>query len=211
DAERGAPPLLDAAAWASPRLAALVPVDDFPAALPPEEVCRSRFAQLERGRLSWQPVPAAPSAACRPLDDPLPATATPTTYRFGAALRLAAYALPGQPTRAGETLRLDLLWRAEAAPGRAYKTFVHLVGADGRPVAQRDAEPYDGRHPTAAWAAGTTLHDRQPIPLPADLPAGPYGLVVGWYGVEDPARLPAFDGDRPVGDAVRLATVEVER
>src|SRR5207249_310653 len=63
DAEPGAPPLVDATAWASPRLAAIVPVNDFPAALPPEEVCRARFAQLERGRLSWQPVPLAPSAA----------------------------------------------------------------------------------------------------------------------------------------------------
>ena len=43
----------------------------------------------------------------------------------------------------------------------------------------------------------------------ADLPPGPYGLVVGWYGLEDPARLPAFEGDRPLGDAVRLATLDV--
>jgi hypothetical protein len=209
DAERDAPPLVDATAWASPRLGALVPVGDFPATLPPEQVCRARFAQLERGALAWQPVPLAPSPSCAPLDDPLPAAAVATPYRFGDALRLAAYAVPSGAARPGDTLRLDLLWRADSAPGRAYKIFVHVVAADGRPVAQRDAEPYDGRHPTAAWVPGTTLRDRHPIRLPADLPPGQYGLLVGWYGLEDPARLPAFDGDRPIGDAVRLKTIEV--
>ena len=62
---------------------------------------------------------------------------------------------------------------------------------------------------SGAWRPGTVLHDRQPIALPPSLPPGQYAIVLGWYGTTDPARLPAFEADRPIGDAVRLATIEI--
>ena len=106
-------------------------------------------------------------------------------------------------------MRLDVAWSTTEAPGRNYKSFVHIVGKDGPPIAQRDAEPYDGRFPTGVWQAGMTLRDRHLIAIPPALPPGEYAIYLGWYAYPESVRLKAFDNDQPIGDAVRLTTIAV--
>jgi hypothetical protein len=205
----GDAPDLSAAARRDPSAAALLQVNDFPTSVPPAEACRTLFAQYENGGLTWQPVPIVPDRACAAVDDPLPPGAREVDYRFDDGIRLTGYALGPARVTPGATLRLDLMWRAEAAPSRNYKTFVHVIGPSGPPVAQRDAESYEGRYPTGIWRAGAVVHDRHRIALPPTLPPGQYAIMLGWYAYPDPTRLRVAEGTHPIGDAIRLATVDV--
>jgi hypothetical protein len=55
-----------------------------------------------------------------------------------------------------------------------------------------------------------TVADAQRLPLPADLPAGEYTLLVGFYNWQDGNRLPA-EGDGVIGgDAAALGPLRIE-
>ena len=68
--------------------------------------------------------------------------------------------------RPGETLTLDLYWRARTKQPRNYTVFTHMVGqaynpATAGPVwAGHDSQPLDGGYPTAQWFANETIVDR---------------------------------------------------
>jgi hypothetical protein len=73
-------------------------------------------------------------------------------------------------------------------------------------VAQGDGPPgYLGTLPTTLWQPGVPLLDKHVVPLPPDLPAGSYSLLVGWYDPESGARLPLASGE----DALTLAQITV--
>ena len=111
--------------------------------------------------------------------------------RFGEVLVLHGY----DETRDTDTLRLTLAWGALAAPERDYKYFVHLFNqADGFVAAQVDAIPRAFTYPTVLWLAGEVVTDTVTFDL-SGLPAGDYGLAVGWYdpALPDLTRLPAVD------------------
>ena len=88
-----------------------------------------------------------------------------------------------------------------------YTVFVHLVGAGGddAALAQGDGPPLDGRWPTSLWPPGLTLDDNHTVPLPENLAAGTYQLLVGLYDPATGERLRLPDGR----DAVRLDGVEI--
>lgn len=79
---------------------------------------------------------------------------------------------------------LTLTWSATQPIPDDYAIFVHLVDAQGNLIAQGDAPPRDGYWPTSHWQPEEAVASRHIIPLPADLPAGDYKLLVGMY---DPA------------------------
>jgi 4-amino-4-deoxy-L-arabinose transferase-like glycosyltransferase len=118
-------------------------------------------------------------------------------------LRWDGAAKPGQP------LALQLAWQVRAAPPADYTLFAHLIGPDGRRVAQADL-PF----PTSSWRAGRYPITDLPLPLPADVPAGTYRLVIGLYDPSNGRRLalratpppdPALDGP----DALVLTEIKV--
>jgi hypothetical protein len=116
---------------------------------------------------------------------------------FGPAIRLLGYDLEPDArggARAGETLTLTLHWGAEAEPGKAYTVFTQLLDAEGKLVAQHDGPPNAGQSPTSGWLKGDRVLDEHQIPLPAELPAGEYRLIVGLYDAAgERLRLP--DGE----------------
>jgi 4-amino-4-deoxy-L-arabinose transferase-like glycosyltransferase len=118
-------------------------------------------------------------------------------------LRWDGVAKPGQP------LALQLAWQVRASPPADYTLFAHLIGPDGRRVAQADL-PY----PTSSWRAGRYATTDLPLTLPADTPAGTYRLVIGLYDPSSGQRLalraaapidPALDGP----DALVVTEVSV--
>lgn len=118
-------------------------------------------------------------------------------------LRWDGAAKPGQP------LALQLAWQVRAPPPADYMLFAHLLGPDGKRVAQVDL-PY----PTSGWRAGRYPTTDLPLALPADAPAGTYRLVIGLYDPSNGQRLalhaaapldPALDGP----DALLLTEVRV--
>jgi hypothetical protein len=123
---------------------------------------------------------------------------------FGQDIRLVGYDLQASPS----SIRLTLHWQALAPMSDGYKIFVHLVG-EGEPSGIRaQADLYPGL-PTVAWMAGEYLSDRVSLDLPADLSAGHYVLLVGWYDEATGLRLPVHDADGQVlGDSLVLEQLD---
>jgi hypothetical protein len=136
----------------------------------------------------------------RPFDVPLDAL-------FGDGLRLRGFS----QRRAGNTLTITPSWDVQADQAGGRFCFVHVLGPDGRRVAQIDALLDQGMFPT--WQAGQQFDTPFPLQLPNDLTPGQYRVVMGVY-TPDSGRLPlrrgpaAPDGlDGP--DALLVTTLAV--
>lgn len=144
--------------------------------------------------------------AVLPVDWPSPGTGplAPLEVTFGSGMgdgiRLEGYGWQSGP----DALEVTLRWRATGYPQGEYQVFVHLLAGD-EIVGQGDGPPLDGRWPTLLWLPGVVLDDAHRVPLPADLIAGSYDLLVGFYDPATGARLPASSG----GDAVHLKGIEI--
>jgi hypothetical protein len=117
------------------------------------------------------------------------------SYRLGPTIRLMGYDLPVTHVVPGETLELDLYWRAVAKPPLDYTVFVHVLDESGQNVAGRDTMPRDDTFPTSGWPVGEAIDDLHRVPLPADLPAGVYRLALGMYRLQTGERLPVTGPD----------------
>jgi hypothetical protein len=110
------------------------------------------------------------------------------------------------PAHPGESWPITLYWQARAPLFADYTVFLHLLDDGGRIVAQGDAPPQAGRYPTHWWDPGEVIRDPHVVSLPADLPSGPYRLVVGLYLPETEERLPLVGLG---GDTVMVETLHV--
>ncbi|MDP3046956.1 MAG: hypothetical protein Q8O07_05700, partial [Chloroflexota bacterium] len=124
------------------------------------------------------------------------------TSRLGGLVSLVGLDLA--PTSGG-TLPVTLYWRTDGFLDQDYTVFVQLLGADGNPVAQSDAQPENGSYPTSLWQPGETVRDSHPLTIPAGVPPGEYRLVAGVYLLASGQRLLVAGG----GDAVFLGTVRL--
>ncbi len=128
---------------------------------------------------------------------------------FDGQLQLVGWSLaPGENPRAGETLQLTVVWRAEKKLGANYTEFAHLESANGDVVAQDDHEPRVGLHPsvqpypTTHWAAGELVRDTFTLRPAA---SGTFALRLGWYDSVTQDRLSLADG----ADFVQLQKLQV--
>ena len=117
--------------------------------------------------------------------------------RFGDELALVGYEI----APASEETIVDLLWAAEKTPTRAYKTFLHLVDADGQIVAQQDSclggvAPDATCAPITGWNAGDVIRQRLRLPLTQ----GDGQFYVGLYHPETGERLPLSAGGQVAPD-----------
>ena len=133
------------------------------------------------------------------------------TLAAGRAIELTGYTAPSRVER-GEVLRVRLYWHAQAAPGKSYHVFTHLLTADNRLVAQQDSAPVYETYPTDQWKAGQYILDEHLIPIDAATPPGRYWLKVGLYTPESGERLIARDqAGRELADrSLPLIQVDVE-
>jgi 4-amino-4-deoxy-L-arabinose transferase-like glycosyltransferase len=124
---------------------------------------------------------------------------------FGDSMQLLSDALEPTEGKANAKLSVKLRWRSAAEMPQAYKVFVHVLDPPGEHVvAQRDAEPQDGRAPTTGWVVGEVIDDEYAITLPGTLPAGDYPVEVGVYDVRSGDRLRLADGDNRFVLSTRL-------
>jgi len=75
----------------------------------------------------------------------------------------------GLPT--GTTVCLSLFWRVDKPMGQNYTVFVHLLGEDGRMLAQHDAWPADAHRPTSVLSPGDVVRDVHYLTIPEIIPA----------------------------------------
>jgi 4-amino-4-deoxy-L-arabinose transferase-like glycosyltransferase len=146
----------------------------------------------------------------------------PDLARFGPNLALRDAWFPAS-VRRGDSTSVTLVWRVIQTPDRYLNTLVHLdatrpdgttvgvANGDGPPLPRRDAA--ESSYPTDIWQPGETIIANYPVTIPADAPAGPADLLVGWYDPAAPGqRLPvdAVGPDkRENGTVFRVGTVTV--
>ena len=116
----------------------------------------------------------------------------PTDQRVSDAVSWRGYELTPQEARAGDVLQLALYWQVDAPVGQDWITFIQIFDEGGEKVAQVDQMPGNELYPPSAWQPGLLLADQYEIGLPADLPAGRYSIIFGWYW--DGERLAWADG-----------------
>jgi hypothetical protein len=111
----------------------------------------------------------------------------------------------------GQTLDVDLFWRAERSIGQSYTVFVHLIDGSGHVYKDADGPPLRGLFPTNRWTVNETVRDRHSLTIPLDLAPGDYAIEVGMYDSTTLARLSASDasGTPLPDDRVVLGTVRV--
>jgi hypothetical protein len=120
----------------------------------------------------------------------------PMEAAFGEAMQLLGDTLEPARAEAGSKVSVKLRWRSAAAMKLTYKVFVHVLDPAGeRVVAQRDAEPQDGKAPTPGWVVGEIVDDEYAITLPPGLPAGEYPVELGVYDARSGDRLKLPNGD----------------
>lgn len=119
---------------------------------------------------------------------------------FGGTVKLLGYDLKPAQIAAGAPLTLTLYWQAIETPAVGGKVFVHLFGADGRPVAQHDGEPADGARPLQGWLPGEVVVDRHVIDVPAGVGTADLALGVGIYDPDSGDRWPVSVVEGEVDD-----------
>ena len=83
----------------------------------------------------------------------------------------------------GAHVPITLWWRAAQAPSPGVFTFIHLLDAAGKKVAEYNA-PLAGDQRPRPWLAAEPLLDQAALVLPANLMPGQYRLIGGAF---DPA------------------------
>lgn len=113
--------------------------------------------------------------------------------------------------RPGEVFAISLRWRPLTAISTRYVVFVHLIGPDGRLIAQEDVEPLRGSRPTDTWVPQMPLWDPHQVTLPSDAPSGTYQVRVGMYPVGQPGnRLSVLDPGQASVEANSILIVRIE-
>ncbi|MGB9776693.1 MAG: Stk1 family PASTA domain-containing Ser/Thr kinase [Anaerolineae bacterium] len=113
--------------------------------------------------------------------------------------------------RPGEIFAISLRWRALTTISTRYVVFVHLIGPDGRLIAQEDVEPLRGGRPTDTWVPQMPLWDPHQVVLPPDAPLGTYQVRTGMYPVGQPGnRLPVLDPGQASVEAHSILVVRIE-
>ena len=128
---------------------------------------------------------------------------------FGDGVDLLAVGTGDAPWQPGQPATVELTWRPARALDRAYTVFVQLIGPDGQVAAQGDQPPLQGFYPSDRWLAGQPFVDRYTLALPAEMAAGDYRVVAGFYDPASGQRLPVVRSDGSTGDAYDAATVKI--
>ncbi|MHB0857955.1 MAG: glycosyltransferase family 39 protein [Anaerolineae bacterium] len=138
------------------------------------------------------------------------------SFRLGEAIALSGYDLPHDTFRAGDSVELDLTWRALEGVDAEYVVFVHVLGAQVNPRTgnslwgQVDSAPLSGGYPTSAWMEGDVVRDPYRILIDPDAMPGEYSLEIGLYSPHTGERLPVYDENgQSLGDHILLTTVTV--
>ncbi len=139
-------------------------------------------------------------------DEPATEMETAVNLRFGDDITLKGYTLNSEQFRPGDIVQVTLFWETAVPLQNRYKIFLHLIGPDGLPLAQRDSEPGGGLQLTTDWQPNQTIIDNHGLFIPVTVPQNQYTILLGLYDLTTPAtRLPIQTDDNVV-DALPLIT-----
>lgn len=129
---------------------------------------------------------------------------------FDDKITLLGYDLSSSTVRAGETLRLDLYWKAQRRLDTSYGVQTRLVDSALNVYAQQD-NAHPGSYPTSWWEEGKYMKDTHRITVPEGTPPGQYLLQVGLYDPATLQPLPVLStAEGEVRETVTLQPLSVE-
>jgi hypothetical protein len=116
-----------------------------------------------------------------------------TLATFGGLFELKRVDLSASEINPGDTLRVNLLFKAFKQPPVDYSISVFLLDSSGNSVTQNDSSPFEGRAPTSDWQAGDVKFDSHS--LTANLAPGEYqvGGKIYWYADPKPLSVTGAD------------------
>jgi hypothetical protein len=134
----------------------------------------------------------------------LPPDVSPAGFDLADLVSLVGGQVSLEERGAANAVRVTLWWRANNYIESPYTVFVHVIGPGGRVVAQGDAWPRSGDHPTTHWIPGEYVEDSYSVELPVEAEEGRYSVAVGMYEWQSGERLPVVDrdGQRVPDDAI---------
>ena len=100
----------------------------------------------------------------------------------------------------GVTLNFHTLWRVTEQPTRDGVLFLHILTLDGKPVAQDDDPPEQGKRSTLSYRVGDGIDQVHQIVFPPDTPSGDYLLYAGIYDRGGVTRWPVQQDGAPAQD-----------
>lgn len=184
------------------------------------DVGRVTAAPVERFEAVPEGVDARPEAAFRhPPTDREWLRSMPSPPVELAVLRGIDVAWPDEPGGEAGALVVTAWWQwagsrvQPARPDVGLQAFVHLVGPDGRLLAQRD-EPLGGTgRPLAGWLPDEVVPDRRVLAVPDGISTAALVLDLGIYDPVSGTRLIVASGGYPPGvaDRVRLPLAGTSR
>ena len=125
---------------------------------------------------------------------------------FGDVAELLGLDLSPIPAKPGDELKVTLYWKALKETEKSWTVFVHLLGKDGRLIAQDDSIPARGERPTTGWLRGEVVQDQHFIAIPLNISPGLYALEIGLYDSATPG-MPRLQVEGK--DSLTLEVVEV--
>ncbi len=102
----------------------------------------------------------------------------PVSINFGNEMSLVGYEVSPRRALPGESVALNLYWRAERPLTTDYTFFAQIIGEDTTRWAANDLEPPGG---TASWQPGAVQMVSVPLALAEDTPPHVYPLILGVY------------------------------
>jgi hypothetical protein len=126
---------------------------------------------------------------------------------FAGGHRLRGYAVPSYQVKAGDDLRVSLVWQAEPGPDSPLHSFVHVRTSQpdqavnprtGSEIWAQEDHPAPAGLFTTEFVPGKLYLDELRVPIPADMPPGEYRLEIGWFNPASEEQLePAPDAVQP--------------
>ena len=121
---------------------------------------------------------------------------------------------------AGQPLLVTFYWQPAKEIEQDVEVFVQLLDQNQQVVAGLHSWPLHGAFRIRAWQPGTTMPLSYSLPMPDDLPIGPYQLIVGTTDLLKNERIPLSTGESsklvetlknppPPDDRVPESTVEI--
>ncbi|UCC76764.1 MAG: hypothetical protein JSW37_14875, partial [Anaerolineales bacterium] len=123
------------------------------------------------------------------------------SYDLDARVELLGYELSSGELRCGDTLGVELVWRAQRAMDQDYTLVLELKDADGNTATEARLPPANEHHPTSRWQPGELLRAPHDLLIDAAVPTGQYQLFV---------NLLSAGGDRLVAEGLPIDKVMVQ-
>lgn len=134
----------------------------------------------------------------------------PLTQNFADEIMLTGYDYSQREIKAGDSLTVNLYWKALKDDLPDYEVQLRLLDESGQIMKTVETRPSQGHSPTTAWQAGEIVIDNHELPLRSSLPPGTYQVQIALKNADTRQRqnIIAEDGHW-IDDHIRLAGIKV--